>query len=268
MAEIAAVAKTGKPPKRRQRSPEHPFINLETAIGRAKTFYEHEQRNAAPLKVAVKHWGYDEKSSGGLQTVAALISFGLMADEGTGDKRTLKLTPNALRILLDARPDSADRVAAIQGAALTPKIHQQLWRKWGNKIPSDDNVRHILILDWIPPFNPSVVDSFIKEYRDTIAFARPDDSAVVPLSGDDPNAESEAGGANMQNQERASMPPPNPAAVVIPASVTGSKPVGSGIPVSESCVMSIEATGDVTQKGIEQLIAYLNLIKGSFPKGE
>jgi len=69
----------------------------------------------------------------------------------------------------------------------------------------------------------------------------------------------------LQHQER-SVPPPAPMGA-IPA-VAGSKPVGSGIPVSENCVMSITATGDVTQKGIAQMIAYLNLIKGSFPKGE
>jgi hypothetical protein len=261
---MATPAKVPDDPgkRKRLRSPAYPFINLETAIKRAKEFYDKEQRNAAALKVAVKHWGFEEKSSGGLQTVAALISFGLMRDEGTGDKRKLKLTENALRILLDTRADSEDRADAIRTAALTPKIHQQLWRKWHNKIPSDDNFRHTLILDWTSPFNPSVVDSFIKQYRDTIAFAKPDDSAIVPLGGDDLESEMEdpaATGARMQGQvnERSD-------AKLVPLLV-GSKPVGSSIPVTENCVMSISASGEVTQKGIAQLIAYLNLIKGSFP---
>jgi hypothetical protein len=32
--------------------------------------------------------------------------------------------------------------------------------------------------------------------------------------------------------------------------------------------MNVMAAGQVTQKGIEQLVAYLNLIKGSFPANE
>jgi len=185
--------------KRRQRSPAYPFINLQTAIRRAKEFYDQEGRNAAPLRVAVKHWGYEEKSSGGLQTTAALISFGLMQDEGTGDKRKLKLTPNALTILLDERPDSAARSQAIKTAALTPKIHQQLWRKFGTGQTSDANMKHMLILELDPPFNPNTADVVIKEYKDTIAFAKPDSSATVPLAGGDLNAEEEEVGGDSKS---------------------------------------------------------------------
>src|SRR4029077_16886962 len=99
---------------KRLRSPAYPFINLETALKRAKQFYEKEGRNAAFLRVAVKHWNYEEKSSGGLQTAAAMISFGLIQVEGPAERRTLNLTQNALRILLDGRPESPDRAALIQ----------------------------------------------------------------------------------------------------------------------------------------------------------
>jgi hypothetical protein len=191
MATSAKVTPLESDDRKRMRSPAYPYINLETAIKRAKEFYDEEQRNAAPLKVAVKHWGYEEKSSGGAQTAAALISFGLLRDEGTGDKRKVKLTENALRILLDNRADSEDRAEAIRIAALTPKIHQQLWRKWGNNIPSQENLKHTLMLDWQPPFNPAAVDGFIKEYKDTIAFAKPQASDTVPLADGDLKPESE-----------------------------------------------------------------------------
>jgi hypothetical protein len=177
--------------RKRQRSPAYPFINLETAIKRAKEFYAQEGRNAAPLKVAVKHWGYEEKSSGGLQTAAALMSFGLMQDEGTRDNRKLKLTPTALTILLDERPDSESRAQAIKTAALTPKIHQQIWRRWGSSQTSDANIKHLLILELNPPFNPNTAEVVIKVYRDTIAFAKPDSSATVPLADGDFEIESE-----------------------------------------------------------------------------
>jgi len=44
--------------------------------------------------------------------------------------------------------------------------------------------------------------------------------------------------------------------------------VGASIPVTQKCSMSVLAVGEVTQDGIEKLVAYLNLIKGSFPKDE
>ena len=175
--------------KRRLRSPAYPYINLETAIKRAKEFYEKEQRNAANLRIAVKHWGYEEKSSGGTQTAAALISFGLFRDEGTGDKRRLQLTPLALRVLLDTRQESKERMEAIKQAALSPKIHRQLWKRWGANRPSDEQLRHTLILDWEPPFNENSVDGFIKEYKDTIAFAKLAESDRVPEGGEDTGEE-------------------------------------------------------------------------------
>ncbi len=44
------------------------------------------------------------------------------------------------------------------------------------------------------------------------------------------------------------------------------KQVGSEIPVTKNCSMSVMATGEVTQEGLEKLIQYINLIKGSFPQ--
>jgi hypothetical protein len=160
------------PKKKRTRSPAYPFVNLEVALKRAREFYDKEQRNAASLNVAVKHWNYVEKSSGGLQTAATLISFGLLKDEGTGAKRKLQLTQLALRILLDQRPESAEKAALLKQLALTPKIHKQLWDKWGNATPSEAEMKHTLLVDWEPPFNEKSVDGFIKEYKDTIAFAK------------------------------------------------------------------------------------------------
>jgi hypothetical protein len=158
--------------KSRTRSPAYPFINLAAALKRAKEFYSKEQRNAASVKVAVKHWGYDQKSSGGKQTTAALLNYGLLKDEGIGDRRKVQLTQDALRVILDERPDFTEREQLIKKLALTPKIHKELWTKWGASMPSDGEIRHTLLVDWDPPFNDKAVDGFIKLYKDTIAFAK------------------------------------------------------------------------------------------------
>src|SRR5437899_1309957 len=135
-AQAPATSQGADDTRKRMRSPAYPYVNLESALSRARAFYAAEQRNSAPLKIAAKHWNYEEKSSGAAQTAAALISFGLMQDEGTGDKRRLKLTHNALRILLDERAESDERAKLVKDAALAPKIHQELWRRWGPNLPS------------------------------------------------------------------------------------------------------------------------------------
>src|SRR5258707_678907 len=98
--------------------------------------------------------------------------FGLLQDEGIGDKRKVRLTQNALRILLDARQESKERAELIRQVALGQKIHQELWKKWGTNLPSDATLRHTLLLEWPTPFNENAVDYFIKEYRSTILYAK------------------------------------------------------------------------------------------------
>jgi len=167
----------------RTRSPAYPAINLETAVKRAKEFYANEHRNPSTLTVVVGHWGFAEKSSGGLTTAAALKSFGLMRDlEGTG-VRKVQLTELALRIVLDERPDSRERAEAIKKAALLPKMHIFLWNKYGPELPSDANLRHELIFDW--KFNENAVADFIQEYRQTISFAKLTESDKISISVED-----------------------------------------------------------------------------------
>ncbi len=133
--------------KTKERSPNFPFISLEMALGRARQFYEEEKRGSAPFQVAAEHWHYSSSSSGALQTAAALKSYGLMIDEGSGSARKLKLTELALRILLDNRPESEDRERFKRQAALTPNVAADVYEKWNGELPSDANLNHYLVLE-------------------------------------------------------------------------------------------------------------------------
>jgi hypothetical protein len=133
--------------KTKARSPNFPFITLDKAIERAKEFYDQEKRGTAPFPVAAAHWHYRPTSSGALQTVAALKSYGLIYDEGTGAARQLRLTVLALRILLDSRPDSPERDALRRQAALMPAVIADIYARWEGSLPSPSNLYHYLILD-------------------------------------------------------------------------------------------------------------------------
>lgn len=133
--------------KTKERSPSFPFISLGAAIDRARQFFAQEKRGSAPFSVAAEHWRYSPSSSGALQTAAALKNYGLIADEGGGATRKLKLTDLALRILLDTRPDDADRKRYMRQAALCPNVAADIYDKWPNGLPSEATLNHYLILD-------------------------------------------------------------------------------------------------------------------------
>ena len=133
--------------KAKERSPNFPFISLEQALERAQQFYDQEKRGSAPLLVAAKHWEYSPSSSGSQQTVAALKSYGLMEDEGSGSNRKVRLTDLAIRILLDKRPDATERDQYKRQAALLPPIAVEVYDKWPNELPSAATLNHFLVLE-------------------------------------------------------------------------------------------------------------------------
>ena len=169
-----------KEKRKRVRSPNFPAIDLQEAIKRAKEFYNQEDRHPANIEVASRHWGYKNFNSGGAMVIAALISFDLMESEGVGSNRRIKLSPLGLRIVLDSRPISEERTEGLQKAALTPKIHQELWKLWGKSLPSQENMQFHLLTRG---FNKGTVDKFIEGYKNTLAFASLlEDGIISPVN--------------------------------------------------------------------------------------
>lgn len=189
--ESSANAASPPPVHRRKkfRSPSYPAIGLAAAIDRASDLYEVEGRSPTPVGVAVQHWGYAIKSSGGLQTVAALKKFGLLGDEGSGEARKVSLTDLALDIILDEREGSSERRAAIQQAALSPPIHRQLWDRHGAALPSDRNLRYELTREL--HFGEAAADELIREFRQTLDFAGLGKGDVADTLSDSPPDKSE-----------------------------------------------------------------------------
>lgn len=187
----------GTEKRKKVRSPGFPAINLEAALQRAETFYDMEKRNSASFAIAASHWNFKEKSSGALQVVAALKSFGLLKDVEGGNTRRVQLTEFGLRIILDRRENSTERSDAIKKAALMPKMHAALWRKYGTSWGSDENLRHELIFDW--KFNENTATDFIREYRETISFAKLTESDRLSESAE--NAENDESATENKTME-------------------------------------------------------------------
>jgi hypothetical protein len=157
---------------KRSRSPGYPGIPLDVAIQRAKKLYDRESRNAAPIAVIVGHWGYTPGTSSSNVSVASLKRYGLLTDQGSGEKRLARLTDLALDILLNPDPDES-----IRAAALMPRIHRELYEKYGPSLPSDASLKHELVMT--RGFTESGADDFIDEFRKTLVFAQLDKTPSV-----------------------------------------------------------------------------------------
>jgi hypothetical protein len=173
---MATVDRSEGESAKRFRSPPYPQITLGKAIERARELHSKVRQNAVGSTVLASAWGYSESSGGIWTTAAALLQFGLLYDEGSGEKRKFQLTEPAIRILLDPDPTSLKRMAALQDAALAPKIHAELWEKYGPANGLDDVViKTYLTLDrrdeGKAPFSDTSADEVIKVYRDAIAVA-------------------------------------------------------------------------------------------------
>jgi hypothetical protein len=171
----------------RFRSPPYPSIPLGKAIERASALYLKALHHPVPIAVPASAWDYAEKSSGLFATLAALKQFGLLVDDGSVDKRRFKLTDAAIRIVRDQDPASEKRKSAVRTAALSPKIHTELWEKYGTAGASgsmDISLKSYLTLDrsddGAAPYSDSAAEDLIAEYRQTLAFAGLLEDVSVP----------------------------------------------------------------------------------------
>jgi hypothetical protein len=166
-----------------ERSPSYPGIDLETAIAWASILYSREKRNPAYVADILEHWKSleNQPSAVAFSTISALIKFGLAEPDGSRAERKVVITELALRILLDPSRLTPDYTQAIQTAALRPKIHKEIFEKYGRSLPSDPTMRKWLILE--REFSERGAAELAKEYRRTASFAR--------LTDDDQDSESE-----------------------------------------------------------------------------
>lgn len=164
---IFVMEPSAPPTKRKGRSPRYPGIDLELAIQRATTLWKHEALYPTNVQTALSHWGYAPKSGGGAVAIAALKSFGLITDKGTGDARTVQLSERAQTIIVSEDPVQVREET--QAAALAPTAHQDLWTRYGPQLPSDESLKLYLMRE--RGFTPSGAAELISEYKRTIAFA-------------------------------------------------------------------------------------------------
>lgn len=242
---------------KRVRSPAYPAVSVKVALKKAEEFYKVEGRNEAFLTVALSHWGYSPTSGNGLKLVAALSSYGLTVVSGSGKNRKLKLSDLALRILLDNRESSSEKTQAIQSVALKPKIHQKLWNLWKGNLPSSANMSHHLIFD--EGFNEKFVGSFVKDYIETIEFAGLANSSIDCDSQVEEPEEDIGSDDEFFEEENEQASAKTTSTVSPPVNLASEEVEIAKYPVAKDRTIRVIGNGKIGRKGIEALVAQLNL---------
>jgi hypothetical protein len=249
-SDMIEASQPEKPKRASGRSPNYPGISLSVAIDRARTVWEREKRNSAPVRVLMKHWGYTNPTGGSAGvTFGALKKFGLVEDEGSGADRPAKLTDLAFEIL-----NNPDPSAAIKKAALLPPLHAEMWASHGVELPSGDTLKWQLMQRG---FTESGANEFIREYRETIAFAKlaedgskgdQDETSDRDKGADTTrrNEDSSSGGRGNGNGRGGGV---NGKTLTIPVPVIGGAPV------------LIEGEFPITEAAWNQFMAVLNAMK-------
>lgn len=154
----------------RRRSPSYPAVSIERAIERTRELYAKEKLHAAPIEQALTAWGYRGRSGAANVTLASVKKFGLIEEDGSGITRVVRVSALGNQVL--NHPQQEMRREGIRRAALRPEIHRELWEEFGNDLPSDDTLAWDLTQD--RGFTEAGARDFVKQYRQTLAYARID----------------------------------------------------------------------------------------------
>ncbi|HYL35215.1 MAG TPA: hypothetical protein VEV17_04825 [Bryobacteraceae bacterium] len=235
--------------KPRHRSPNYPTVGLREAVTRVRKLYEADGKAGAPAELAAVHIGFAKPHGQAMSVLAALKKFGLVSDVNG------RWVPSQRAIEILNLPESDERrQRALRDAALSPEIYRQLVEAhketgW----PKSDVLESELVT--YRNFNPNSVGDFVRDLKDSLEFAGLSDLGALELDGE----------REPEVIEAPELYPSKEKADKLMKPLAGRTPVGSEIPVAPDCVMGVNAMGHVTQGGIDKLIAYLQLIKGSFP---
>ncbi len=250
---------------RRHRSPAYPAVALDEALDRLMRLYGEQKRATVHLDAAYESIGYKTGSSSGARVIAALKSYGLVSDEGSGNARKVRITDSGYKLVVLDREDS-DWLKAVQAAALSPKLFRDLTDLWPDGLPSDSAIRNYLLLDL--NFNPDAIAELIKDFRSTYELAklarpiRTENPEVdVHESHDDP-MEGSAG-----NSVVTPTGGPNPPSTANDRIVRGNPSIPDErltqtytIPISGGKQATLQVPNPLSTKGLEMLKRYLELM--------
>jgi DNA-binding MarR family transcriptional regulator len=249
-----------KPKIPRLRSPNYPVVGLEDALIRAEGLNEIGRGHYVPITTARETWQYQKAA--GDRLVAALRAYGLIEVTGDGgDKRQIRASESGKKIL----ENHSTRAQLLKEAALKPELHRELWEKYQGNLPTDVVIREFL--QWDKKFNKGNIDKFIKQFRESIAFANLTEADKIN-SGENETVDKSGGQSNAQTGQRTGQdnPPQFNPSVIPPRN--DAPEIGEDVlsfNLSRTGKAHVRFNGLITQEAIRKLIALLDLSVDTYP---
>jgi hypothetical protein len=250
-------------PVKRDRSPKFPYIGLAKALERIEVLYAKAKRYDARVLDIAKDWDLSPKSSGTDRTIAAIQSFGLIEDSGSGENRRIKISDLGARIILDKRPGV--REGLLSEVALKPPAVAEYAKLWRGGRPDDPHA--LSQLQFEGGYTADAARIFLRVFDETIRFTSegqhdknidsPANEFQVDEQMDEVQEKSHSGRSLFQRLKD-SVPPPT---------MDGERVLTTGL-LSREAGFRLIVNGPIGVKEIERLIKKLELDKEILADGE
>ncbi len=255
----------------RTRSPNYPAISLPEAIKRARQVYEKEHTHKTSSEVVAIAIGYNGLNGTSRSMTSALKKYGLLQADGDG----LRVSSDAVDIF-ELPADDPISVEARRRAALKPPLFAEMKETYGDRLPSDANVRHWLIKKG---FNPRMAADVIQLYKDTMESIAESGEAKPAVPANTPAGQQELGFEPNQTppqqrvQQQTADSPNVGAPPMFLAPGRAGAPVGGEAGATETLQCRISGSsiarvlfeGVITQEAVKKLIAFLELSADNYP---
>lgn len=242
--------------RKRDRSPNFPYLSLTASIDSAQKLYNSAKGNPVYISDAAADWGLSPTSSSLRRYTSALKSFGLLKEEGSGEERKVWLTEQAIRILSDARPGVRDEL--LSQAALYPPILHEYATKWSSGRPNDKHA--ISTLQFESNFTERAARTFLavfddaKQYILTDEKAREDETNVITDS-EDCHTEAQDTVQDLLGNAPVSASPSQAPIVAESSRPGGSEWLKARVSLAET--VTVIGEGEMTAKKLRRLIRLL-----------
>jgi hypothetical protein len=220
---------TQTPTRSHQKSPNYPANSLAEVIEVARKIFASDKRTVLSYESAAKAGGYGSLNGRSRTKLSSLRKYGLLDAVGDG----LQISHLAMRIL--HQPETApDYALAIKEAALRPEIFRSFYES--HRDASEQAIQSELIIKG--GFSPEGAKLFAKAFRDTIVFAKLDDSGYIPPNAGDKTGDKSVSDAGNVNT-KASIPPVKPPATTVTTATTAIQPGELPVPIGEGRIARV-----------------------------
>lgn len=239
------------------RGQSYPAISLAKAISKTKLIYEQERDRAVDETTIAKALGDCVTHTAFASTISALLKYGLLESV---ELSLFKVSEDGENIILLSK-GHPDRVRALRNIAFKPYLFSKLRESFSDRLPSDGNLRSSLVK---MGFSPKTMENIIQSYLETLKFVQEEETLILDALKAEEQSLGKESDSTHSKKDIDSSHPTN----VNNIRLSQSSPVGQTLlyRIAVDCTARIEFDGQVTQEGLEKLIALLELNADVFPK--